>query len=88
MTCQGWNSEKIVLCISLLLCKKGIENTHLRSFFRPPTLTSHSFAASQAMLMKSSSFEIAKSYLYAYNLKNSKAALLRYMIPIQSTPIL
>ena len=41
VTYQSWNSEKIALCISLLLCKKGFENTRVRSFFRPPTLTGH-----------------------------------------------
>ena len=39
-------------------------------------------------MMKSSLFEISKSCLYAHNLKNSKAALLRYIITIQDTPIL
>ena len=40
------------------------------------------------MIMISSSFKSPKSYLYAHNLKNRKAALLRYVISIQSTSIL
>ena len=40
------------------------------------------------MMMKSSLFESHKSYLYGNNLKNSKIALLRYIIFIQNTPIL
>ena len=38
-------------------------------------------------MMKSSSIKSPKSYLYAHNLKNSKTALLRYVIFIQSTSI-
>ena len=36
--------------------------------------------------MRSSSFESPKSYLYVHNLKNSKTALLRYVISIQNPP--
>ena len=38
--------------------------------------------------MRSSSFKSPKSYLYGYNLKNSKTALLRYVISLQITLIL
>ena len=55
---------------------------------RPPTLTGHSFEASWAMMMKSSSFESPKPYLFAQYLKNSIQALLRYVIIAQSNPIL
>ena len=34
------------------------------------------------MIMRSSSFESPKSYLYSHNLRNSKVALLRCVIPI------
>ena len=40
------------------------------------------------MMMRSSSFESPKSYLYGHNLKNRKAVLLRYVIFIRSTFIL
>ena len=40
------------------------------------------------MMMRSSSFESPKSYLYSHNLRNSKAALLRCVISIRSIPIL
>ena len=57
------------------------------NFFRPPTLTSHSFAANWAMMMKSSSFESPKSYLYSNKLKNGKAALIKYIIyPFEVPP--
>ena len=49
-----------------------------------PTLTGHSFEASQAIMMNSCSFE---SHLFALNLKNSLAALLRYVILAQTIPI-
>ena len=58
------------------------------NFFGPPTLIGHSFAAPYTMMMKSSSFESPKSYLYAHNLKDNKAAPLKFIIPIRSTPIL
>ena len=57
-------------------------------FFGPPTLTGHSFTASRSMIIFSGSFESSKLDSYTLNLKNSKAALLRYVIPIRSTPIL
>ena len=46
-------------------------------FFKPPNLEGYSFAATWAMVMKSSSFESPKPYLFALNLKNSIAALLK-----------
>ena len=61
---------------ALLLCKKGFKWIQGWIFFRPPTLTSHSFAASWAIMMKSGSFKSPKSYLLALNFKNSIVTLL------------
>ena len=66
---------------SNLLNETSLEFKMSDSFFKPPTLTGHSFAAPWPMIMNSSSFESPKS------LKNSIIALLRYVISIQSTPI-
>ena len=57
-------------------------------FLRPPTLTGHSYEIPWNMMIKSSSFESPKPYLFALNFKKSIAALLTYVISIQSTPIL
>ena len=87
VTCQSWNSEKNALCISLLFCKKGFENTRVRSFFRPPTLTGNSFVAPWAMMMKISSFESPKLYLLTLNSNNSKAVLLTIVRTSWKLPI-
>ena len=55
----------------------------MSDFFRPPTLTGHSFADPRPMLMHSSS----KPYLFAHYLINSISAHLRYVILAQSNPI-
>ena len=58
-----------------LLSDWGFGNAHTRIFIRPPTLTGHSFAALEAMKIKSSSFESPKLYSLKLNSKNSIAAL-------------
>ena len=45
-------------------------------FFRPPSLTGHSFAAPWAMMIKSDLYESPKPYLFAHNLENSIVPLL------------
>ena len=59
----------------------------IHDFNQPPTLTGHSFAAPLAMMMNSSSFESPKPYLFALNLKDSIAAILRHFLLGQSYPI-
>ena len=76
---RGWNSKYwwrgrlLNLAFTLL---RSLEGRHVRQFFRPPTLTGHSFAALWAMIMKSSSFESLKLYSLTLYLKNSIAVLL------------
>ena len=65
---------------------KAASNPKCLIFFRPPTLTGHSFTAPWAMMIYSTSFKSPKSYLFGYYWKNSKAALLRYAILAQSNP--
>ena len=74
----SWKSKKNLgyRVLTDLLSKKGFNSVWERIFFRPPTLTGHSFAAPWAMMMKSSSFESPKLYLLTHNSKNSIAALL------------
>ena len=69
------------------LVKRGSNGSGVESFFGPPTLKGHSFAAPWAMMMNSCSFESPKLYLFALDLKHNIAALLRYTILAQINPI-
>ena len=51
-----------------------IDSKMSNSFFRPPTVTGHNFAARWAILMNFNSFESPKPY--PFNLKNSIAGLI------------
>ena len=57
------------------------------SFYQTQTLTGHSFAAPCAILMKSSTFESPKSYLFALDLKDSIAALSTFVRMSGKVPV-
>ena len=82
--------QKIALLIACLVSKKGFEWDRGWIFFGPPTLTCHNFAASWAMIiiLVAHLKALRHTYLHANNLINSKAALLRYVIPIWIISIL
>ena len=67
-----------------LLSDRGFGSAHTRIFIRPPTLTGHSFAALGAMMMKRSSFESPKSYLFMHNLKTHTTAFNIYQYVLKS----
>ena len=91
LTSSGWNNteQTAVPTIPWAFCsyRKAVKN-HNTAESNGRHVQYELIATFQAIVMSSSSFNSPKSYLYAHNLKNSKAAILRYVIPIRSISIL
>ena len=83
--CQNWREEKnfkMWAQKSNLLYKCSLK-TKISDLFRPPTLTSLSFAAPLRMIMQNSS----NTYLFSHYLINSILTLLSYVLLAQRNPI-